>query len=86
MEKVEVVYDISLMSGEKRWDVLEAHSRATSLTASGFIDAILRRMPFPIRAIQVGVGAEFQDAFEKECPRRMLEFCLPYTMVGQRVQ
>ena len=30
-----------------RWDVFEAHSRATSNTASGFIDGLLKRMPFP---------------------------------------
>ncbi len=35
-----------------RWDVLEVHTRATSHTASGFIDTLLRRMPFPIRVIQ----------------------------------
>ena len=53
-----------------RWDLLEAHSRATSHTASGFIDALLERMPFPIKAIQVDGGSEFQDAFEEECQRR----------------
>ncbi len=39
-----------------RWDVLETHRRATSNTASGFIDVLLRRMPFPIKAIQVDGG------------------------------
>jgi len=61
-----------------RWDVLEAHTRATSNTASGFIDALLKRMPFPIRAIQVDGGSEFQDAFERECQRRGIKlFVLP---------
>jgi len=61
-----------------RWDVLEAHSRATSNTASGFIGVLLERMPFPIRAIQVDGGAEFQDAFEEECQRRGIKlFVLP---------
>jgi len=46
-----------------RWDVLEAHTRATSHTAAGFIDTMLRRMPFPIRVIQMDGGSEFQDAF-----------------------
>ena len=55
-----------------RWDVLEAHTRATSNTASGFIDVLLKRMPFPIKAIQVDGGSEFQDAFERECQRRGL--------------
>ncbi len=61
-----------------RWDVLEAHTRATSNTASGFIDAMLQRMPFPIKAIQADGGSEFQDAFEKECQRRGIRlFVLP---------
>ena len=61
-----------------RWDVLEAHTRATSNTASGFIDALLQRMPFPIKAIQVDGGSEFQDAFEEECQRRGIKlFVLP---------
>ena len=61
-----------------RWDVLEAHSRATSNTASGFIDVLLRRMPFPIKAIQVDGGSEFQGAFEEECQKRGIKlFVLP---------
>jgi len=61
-----------------RWDVLEAHTRATSNTASVFIDAILKRMPFPIKAIQVDGGSEFQDTFERECQRRGIRlFVLP---------
>ena len=61
-----------------RWDVLEAHTRATSNTASGFIDVLLKRMPFPIKAIQVDGGSEFQDAFERECQRRGIKlFVLP---------
>ncbi len=53
-----------------RWDVLEAHTRATATTAAGFLDAIQKRMPFPIRAIQVDGGSEFQAGFETECQRR----------------
>jgi len=61
-----------------RWDVLEAHTRATSNTASGFIGTLLARMPFPIKAIQVDGGSEFQDAFERECQRRGIKlFVLP---------
>ncbi len=61
-----------------RWDVLEAHTRATSNTASGFIDVLLKRMPFPIKAIQVDGGSEFQDAFERECQNRGIKlFVLP---------
>ncbi len=61
-----------------RWDVLEAHTRATSNTASGFIKVMMERMPFPIRAIQVDGGSEFEDAFEEECCRRGIKlFVLP---------
>ena len=45
-----------------RWDVVEAHSRATARTAAGFLDALQARMPFPVRAIQVDGGSEFQQA------------------------
>ena len=61
-----------------RWDVIEAHTRATSNTASSFIETMIKRMPFPISAIQVDGGSEFQDAFEEECQRREIElFVLP---------
>jgi len=61
-----------------RWDVLEAHTRAISHTASGFINTLLERMPFPIKAIQVDGRSEFQDAFETECQRRGIKlFVLP---------
>ena len=56
-----------------RWDVLEAHSRATSNTASGFIGVLLERMPFPIRAIQVDGGSEFEAIFKEECQKRGAE-------------
>ena len=61
-----------------RWDVLEAHTRATSNTASVFIEAMLERMPFPIRAIQVDGGSEFKDVFEETCRRKGIKlFVLP---------
>ena len=39
-----------------RWDVLEAHTGASSHTATAFMDALLRRMLFPIKVIQVDGG------------------------------
>ena len=61
-----------------RWDVLEAHSRATSRTASAFLDVLLERMPFPVRAIQVDGSSEFKDAFEAECQKKGIKlFVLP---------
>jgi len=61
-----------------RWNVLEVHTTATSKTAIGFLDAILSRMPFSVRAIQVDGGSEFMAQFEEECRRRQLRlFVLP---------
>jgi len=61
-----------------KWDVLEAHTRASSHTAAAFMDTLLRRMPFPIKVIQVDGESEFQDAFEEECQRRGIKlFVLP---------
>jgi len=42
-----------------RWDVIQAHTRATAFTAAQFLDTLLHRMPFPIRALQVDGGSEF---------------------------
>ncbi len=61
-----------------RRDVLEVHSRATASAAATFLDAIETRMPFPVRAIQVDGGSEFQAQFETECQRRRIQlFVLP---------
>jgi transposase InsO family protein len=81
--------DIRLLPGEVykhfgardvigRWDVLDVHHRATGQTAAGFLDVILERMPFPVRAIQVDGGSEFRAEFEEGCRRRgILLFELP---------
>jgi putative transposase len=53
-----------------RWDVVEIYSRATADTATHFLDKLERRMPFPLRAIQVDGGPEFEAIFEEECQRR----------------
>lgn len=50
-----------------KWDVLEVHRRATAITARLFIETLRRRMPFPIRAIQVDGGSEFYAEFEEAC-------------------
>jgi transposase InsO family protein len=61
-----------------RWDVVEAHPRATATTAAAFLDALQHRMPFPVQALQVDGGSEFQAGFETECQRRGLRlFVLP---------
>jgi putative transposase len=61
-----------------RWDVLEVHTQATATIATRFLDTLLERMPFPVRAIQVDGGSEFQAAFEADCQRRGIPlFVLP---------
>ena len=61
-----------------RWDVIEVYGRATAVTATRFLDAVLARMPFPVKAIQVDGGSEFQAVFEEACQRRGIRlFVLP---------
>jgi transposase InsO family protein len=61
-----------------RWDVLEVHRRATATTAARFLDSLVERTPFPIRAIQVDGGSEFHAAFEDACRERGIRlFVLP---------
>jgi len=61
-----------------RWDVVCVHSRATATTAAHFLDTLETRMPFPVKAIQVDGGSEFEATFEEECQRRGIKlFVLP---------
>jgi transposase InsO family protein len=61
-----------------RWDVLEVHRRATSLAAARFLDTLLDRVPFPIKALQVDGGSEFAAEFEEACQQKGLPlFVLP---------
>ena len=61
-----------------RWDVLEVYRRATASTAAHFLDKLERSMPFPLRAVQVDGGSEFEAVFEEECQRRDIKlFVLP---------
>ena len=61
-----------------RWDVLELAAAATARTATRALDALLERMPFPVRAIQGDGGSEFMAEFEAACQARGLPlFVLP---------
>ena len=53
-----------------RWATVDVHYRATAQTAAGFLEALLERMPFPVRAIQVDGGSEFMADFELGCQAR----------------
>ena len=54
-----------------RWDVLELYRQASAFNAAAFLEE-LERMPFPIRALQVDGGSEFQAEFEEACRRKGL--------------
>jgi len=61
-----------------RWDVLEVHTKATASSAVGFLETLVSRMSFPLKAIQVDGGSEFEAAFEQECQNRGIRlFVLP---------
>jgi transposase InsO family protein len=61
-----------------RWDVLHVSERATAAAALEFLDALLERLPFPPRALQVDGGSEFAAEFEAACQARRLPlFVLP---------
>jgi len=61
-----------------RWNVIGVYKRATALHAAEFLDVLGQRMPFPVKAIQVDGGSEFQAIFESECQKRGIKlFVLP---------
>ena len=61
-----------------RWDVVGVHIQATASTAAHFLDTLKSRMPFPVEAIQVDGGSEFEAVFEEECQRHDIKlFVLP---------
>ena len=61
-----------------KWNVISVHRQANASTAARFLDTIQERMPFPVKAIQVDGGAEFESVFEKECQLRGIRlFVLP---------
>jgi transposase InsO family protein len=61
-----------------RWDVLGVYSRATAITARDFLNAVIERMPEPVRAVQVDGGSEFKAEFEAACQEKGLRlFVLP---------
>jgi putative transposase len=61
-----------------RWDVVGLYRRATASNAADFLDQLLERMPFPVRAIQVDGGSEFHAAFEQACQAKGIKlFVLP---------
>jgi len=71
-------YHFSARDMVSRWDVVQAYPRATALAATHFLDHLLERMPFPVRALQVDGGSEFAADFELACQIRHIRlFVLP---------
>jgi putative transposase len=61
-----------------RWDVIEAHRRATAGNARRFLATVIERSPYPVKAIQVDGGSEYQAEFEQACQERGIRlFVLP---------
>jgi len=61
-----------------RWDVLDVYFQATARTAAEFLEVLIARAPFTIRAIQIDGGSEFKADFELLCQRREIRlFVLP---------
>ncbi len=61
-----------------RWYVVSLYHRATAVTAAHFLDILDSRMPFPVKAIQVDDGAEFEAIFEEAFQKRGIKlFTLP---------
>lgn len=61
-----------------RWDVLSVGRTATAAAATRFLEALIARSPYPIRAIQVDGGSEFMAGFEQACQQRGIRlFVLP---------
>lgn len=56
----------------------DVYDRATASAAARFLDAVIERSPYDVRAIQVDGGSEFKADFEDQCQRRGIKlFVLP---------
>tara|TARA_B100000315_G_C14495575_1_gene549792 strand:- start:109 stop:825 length:717 start_codon:yes stop_codon:yes gene_type:complete len=61
-----------------RWDVIQVGTTATATKSRAFLDKLLERMPFEVKAIQVDGGSEYQAEFERACQQMKLRlFVLP---------
>ena len=55
-----------------KWTVAQAYRNATSQTAAEFLDFVIKRLPFPLKSIQVDGGSEFMKNFEKACASKKI--------------
>jgi transposase InsO family protein len=63
---------------DSRWDVIEAYRSATAGNAKKFLNTLIERAPYQVKAIQVDGGSEFMAEFEQACADKgILLFVLP---------
>ncbi|MGB9791294.1 MAG: integrase core domain-containing protein [Thermacetogeniaceae bacterium] len=61
-----------------KWGFADIRNAATASTAKEFLDELIKRSPFEIKAIQVNGGSEFYGDFEMACKEYGIKlFCLP---------
>lgn len=58
---------ISAIDDYSRWADAALYYGNTSMHASLFVKEYLRRAPFPVKAVRVDGGSEFQGSFKKAC-------------------
>lgn len=69
---------LSLVDCRSRWTAAEARRGKAALTMRDSLKAILHRLPFPIRGIQIDGGSEFKAEFEAYCAEQGIRlFVLP---------
>ena len=55
-----------------KWTVARPCKQATAKNAADFLDAVLKQMPDPVKAIQIDGGSEFMAEFEQACAAKNL--------------
>lgn len=55
-----------------KWTVARPCKRATAKNAADFLNAVLKQMPDPVKAIQIDGGSEFMAEFEQACADKNL--------------
>jgi transposase InsO family protein len=74
----EIFKQITARDMVSRWDVIEAFKSATAGNARRFLETLIERSPYPVKAIQVDGGSEFQAEFEQTCREKGIRlFVLP---------
>lgn len=73
-----VIKQITARDMVSRWDVIQAFRNATARNTRAFLDTLIERSPYPVKAIQVDGGSEFQAEFEEACQEKGIRlFVLP---------